>query len=175
MPAEIEIFLAGIGVEYHRWTRVSPIPAFSSAEEILKIYEPELQSYKSRKNFSVCNVVDLTPETPGLEGMLADFKKEHLHSSDEARFILAGRGICYLHPSGRGVITVELEPGDVISVGAGIRHWFELCAEKWFRAIQFSCETQEAEYTGSGIDAEYEPVCMGPAYFTAGKLRAVVR
>lgn len=167
MPAEIESFLAGISVEYQRWTRVNPIPAFFSAEEILKTYEPELESYKSKRNFSAYDVVDLTPETPGLEEMLSEFKREHWHNSDEARFILAGRGICYVHPSGRGVITVELEPGDLISVGPGIRHWFELCAEKWFRAIQFSSETQEAEYTGSGIDAEFEPVCMGPAYFTS--------
>lgn len=173
MPAEIESFLAGIGVEYQRWTRVNPIPAFSSAEEILKTYEPELESYKSRKNFSPYEVVDLTPETPEIESMLAEFKREHWHNSDEARFILAGRGVCYLHPSGRGVITVELEPGDLISVGPGIRHWFELCAEKWFRAIQFSSETQEAEYTGSGIDAEFEPVCMGPAYFTSRMARPV--
>lgn len=171
MPAEIESFLAGVGVEYKRWTRVNPIPAFSSAEEILKTYEPELQSYNSRRNFCAYDVVDLAPETPRLEEMLAEFKREHWHSHEEARFILAGRGISYLHLSGCGVITVELEPGDLISVGPGIRHWFELCAEKRFRAIQFSSGAQEAEYTGSEIEADYEPVCMGPAYFTSRMAR----
>ncbi len=173
MPAEIESFLAGIGVEYQRWTRVNPIPAFSSAEEILKTYEPELESYKSKRNFSAYDVVDLTPETPGLEEMLREFKREHWHNSDEARFILAGRGVCYIHPAGRGVITAELEPGDLISVRPGIRHWFELCAEKRFRAIQFSAEDKDAEYTGSGIAAEFEPVCMGPAYFTSRIVKPV--
>lgn len=176
MPAEIENFLAGIGVEYQRWTRVNPVPAFSSTAEILKTYESELESYRRRKNFSAYDVVDLTPETPGLEEMLSEFKREHWHGSEEARFILAGRGVCYVHPDGRGVVTVELEPGDVVSVGPGIRHWFELCAEKRFRAIQFSAEEKHAEYTGSGIDAEYEPVCLGPTYFTAARdVRATSR
>ena len=172
MPAEIEDFLAGAGVECKRWTRVNPIPAFSSAREILKMYEPELESYKRAKNFCGYEMVDLTPETPGLEEMLNVFKREHWHTSDEARFLVAGRGICYVHPIGRGVISVELEPGDLVSVGPGIRHWFDLCAEKRFRAIQFSSEAEEAAYSGSGIEVDYEPVCMGLAYFPARTARA---
>ncbi|MGB7080251.1 MAG: hypothetical protein WBD54_01305, partial [Candidatus Acidiferrales bacterium] len=52
MPAEIETFLAGMGVEYRRWMRVNPIPAAASAQEILKTYEPELESYRTRREFS---------------------------------------------------------------------------------------------------------------------------
>lgn len=172
MPAEIEMFLAGIGVEYRRWTRVSPIPATASAEGILRVYRPELEGYKARNNFSAYDVVDLTPETPGLEEMLRQFKREHWHSDCEAHFILAGRGVCNIRPLGCPVATVELEPGDLISVGRGIRHWFDLCAEKRFRAIRFLPEAQNdsTAYTRSGIEADYEPVCMGPAYFASKSL-----
>jgi 1,2-dihydroxy-3-keto-5-methylthiopentene dioxygenase len=173
MPAEIEMFLAGIGVEYQRWTRVNPIPASSSAEEILKTYEPELQGYEASKKFSAYRVAELTPETPGLEEMLREFKREHWHDDYEARFILAGRGVCNIHPAGRGVVTVELEAGDLISIGPGIRHWFDLCAEKRFCAVQFVSEHEGAEYTGSGIEADYEPVCMGLAYFPFRSVRAM--
>ncbi len=173
MPAEIEMLLAGIGVEYQRWTRVNPIPAASSANEILKAYEPELERYKTRNNFSAYDVVDLTPETPGLEDMLGQFKKEHWHSDYESHFILAGRGVCNIRALGQPVVTVELEPGDLISIGRGIRHWFDLCAEHRFRAIRFltQAENDGTEYTGSGIEADYEPVCMGLAYFPAKAIR----
>jgi len=175
MPAEIEMFLAGIGVEYQRWTRVNPIPAASSAEEILKAYETELESYKASNGFAAYDVVDLTPQTPGLEDMLRQFKKEHWHNDYESHFIVAGRGVCNIHPLGQSVVTVELEPGDLISIGGGIRHWFDLCAEHRFRAIRFltQAENDGTEYTGSGIEADYEPVCMGPAYFAPKRLRSV--
>lgn len=175
MPAEIETFLADAGVEYQRWTRVHPIPAFSSAEEILRVYKPELESYKKKKNFHGYNVLDLTAKTPQLKSRLRAFKGEHWHTSDEARFLVLGRGICYVHPAGRGVIAVEMEPGDLISIGPGVRHWFDLCAEKRFRAIQFSSKTEETVYSGSGIEAEYEPVYLGLAYFPAERARAVGR
>ena len=166
MPAEIELFLAGIGVEYQRWTPARGLPAVASTEEALKAYAPELESYKARNGFAGYDTVDITPETPGLEEMLREFKKEHWHSDYEAHFLVAGRGVCNVHPAG-GVVTVELEPGDLISVGPGVRHWFDLCAEKRFRAVRFVSDTESArtDYTGSGIEAEYEPVCMGLAYF----------
>jgi 1,2-dihydroxy-3-keto-5-methylthiopentene dioxygenase len=167
MPAEIEVFLASAGVDYQRWTRVNPIPADSPAEKILKAYEPELESYKTRHHFAAYDVVDLTPETPGLEDMLGEFKREHWHTECEAHFILSGRGVCNLHPLGMPVITVELEPGDLISIGPAIRHWFDLCAEKRFRAVRFvsAAENEHTGYTGSDIEADYEPVCMGLEYF----------
>lgn len=175
MPAEIEIYLASIGVEYQRWTRVRPIPADNPAEEILKLYEPELESYKISKKFSGYDVVDLTPETAGLEEMLREFRREHWHDNFESHFILAGRGVCNIHPTGRPVATVELEPGDLISIGCGIRHWFDLCAEKRFRAIRFVSEHEDRNigYTGSGIEVDYEPVCMGLAYFPLKAVRPV--
>lgn len=177
MPAEIEMFLAGVGVEYRRWTRVNPIPTDFSVDEILKAYEPELESYRASNNFAGYDVVELTPETPGLDDMLGEFKKEHWHSDYESHFILAGRGVCNIHPMGRPVVTVELEPGDLIAVGPGIRHWFDLCAEKRFRAIRFfpPIENKDTAYTQSGIEAEYEPVCLGLAYFAPKSQRPTVR
>lgn len=173
MPAEIEMFLAGIGVEYQRWMRVNPISAMASSEEILDAYLPELESYRMRNHYSGYDVVDLTPETPGLEEMLREFKKEHWHDDPESHFILAGRGICNIHPVGRPVVMIELEPGDLVSVGRGIRHWFDLCSEKRFRAIRFLPQNEDKRtgYTNSEIEADYEPVCMGPAYFAPNRPR----
>ena len=40
--------------------------------------------------------------------MLARFDKEHTHSEDEVRFILAGRGIFFLESRAEAVVSVEV-------------------------------------------------------------------
>lgn len=165
MPAQIEIFLAGIGVEYHRWPNSEPLSSHASAAQILHAYRCQLENYKDAHNFVAYDVIDLTPETPGIDDILGQCSKEHWHDQEEARLIVAGRGVCNIHPPGRAVVIVELEPGDFLSVGRGIRHWFDLCAERRLRAVRFLDAQQETSYTQSGIENEYEPVCLGPAYF----------
>ncbi|MHB8525671.1 MAG: 1,2-dihydroxy-3-keto-5-methylthiopentene dioxygenase [Candidatus Acidiferrales bacterium] len=167
MPAQTEMFLASIGVEYHLWTSAYPVPATAPAAEILNAYAPELENYKGARGFAAYDVIELTPETPELDEMLARFSKEHWHDEDEAHLIVAGRGVCNIHPGGRTVVMIELEPGDFLSVGRGIRHWFDLCSERRLRAIRFltNADGYGTDYTRSGIESEYEPVCLGPAYF----------
>lgn len=165
MPARIEVFLAGIGVEYHRWLISEPLSSHPSPAQILNAYRYQLENYKNAHGFAVYDVIDLTPETPGIDDMLGQCSKEHWHDQEEARLIVAGRGVCNIHPPGRVVVVVELEPGDFLSVGRGIRHWFDLCAERRLRAVRFLDAQQETSYTQSGIENEYEPVCLGPAYF----------
>ena len=159
MPAQIEIFLAGIGVEYHCWPGAEPLFPPATPAQILNAYRPQLENYKSAHGFASYDVIELTAETPGIEDMLGLFSKEHWHDQEEARLIVAGRGVCNIHPAGRPVAIVELEPGDFLSVGRGIRHWFDLCAERHLRAVRFLAAEQETSYTQSGIE---KPVCLGP-------------
>lgn len=165
MPAQIEIFLAGVGVEYHRWTPAVPLSLDAPATQILSSYATELENHKRARGFAAYDVIELTPETPGLDEMLARFRQEHWHDEDEAHLIVAGRGVCHIHAVGRPVVMVELEPGDFLSVGREIRHWFDLCSERCLRAIRFLSQSSHIAYTQSGIEADYEPVCLGPAYF----------
>lgn len=165
MPGQIEIFLAGIGVEYHRWTPSALLLSDAPAAQVLASYATELENHKRAHGFVAYDVIELTPETPGLDEMLGRFSKEHWHDEDEARLVVAGRGVCHIHPIGRPIVMVELEPGDFFSVGREIRHWFDLCSERCLRAIRFLSRSNHIAYTQSGIEADYEPVCLGPAYF----------
>ena len=36
------------------------------------------------------DVISVDPETPGIDGMLEKFSKEHAHSEDEVRFTIKG-------------------------------------------------------------------------------------
>jgi 1,2-dihydroxy-3-keto-5-methylthiopentene dioxygenase len=65
------------------------------------------------------------------------------------------------------VVSVEVGPGDMLRVPRGTTHWFTLCPEHRIRAIRWFQRTSgwTPEYTGSGVDAGYQPLCFGAAYF----------
>lgn len=156
--------LQTLGVEYERWD-LSRVSEDASAEAVLAAYADEIDEMKRLGGYTTADVIDVTPETPGLDAMLARFDKEHTHSEDEVRFILAGRGIFFLHGDGR-VVSVEVGPGDLLRVPRGTTHWFTLCEDRRIRAIRWFQDTTgwTPHYTGSGVDTGYQPLCFGPAY-----------
>lgn len=137
----------------------------ATADAVLAAYAAEIDAMKQAGGYTSADVIDVTPETPGLEAMLAKFDREHTHSEDEVRFIVAGRGIFFLNIGGK-VTSVEVHPGDLLRVPRGTTHWFTLCAERRIRAIRWFQDTTgwTPHYTGSGVDAGYAPLCFGPAY-----------
>lgn len=162
--AEIRAELAPAGIDYERWS-LDRVPADCSAEQVLRAYAAEIDAMKQRGGYVTADVIDVNPETPNLDAMLARFDKEHTHSEDEVRFILAGRGIFFLALE-KGVAAVEVQPGDMLRVPQGTRHWFTLCADKRIRAIRWFQDTTgwTPHYTESGVDKGYQPLCFGPAY-----------
>jgi len=162
--SEIRANLAALGIDYERWD-LSRVPADASAEAVLTAYAAEIEEMKRRGGYVTAGVIDVNPETPGLDAMLARFDKEHTHSEDEVRFILAGRGIFFLH-LGDMVASVEVGPGDMLRVPKGTTHWFTLCEDRRIRAIRWFQDTAgwTPHYTGSGVDKDHQPLCFGPAY-----------
>jgi 1,2-dihydroxy-3-keto-5-methylthiopentene dioxygenase len=161
---EIREELAAMGIDYERWS-LDRVPQDCSARDVLNAYAAEIDAMKRRGGYETADVIDVTPETPGLETMLARFDKEHTHSEDEVRFILAGRGIFFLH-LGERVYSVEVGPGDMLRVPRGTTHWFTLCEDRRIRAIRWFQQTEgwTPHYTDSGVDTRYQPLCFGPAY-----------
>ncbi len=66
----------------------------------------------------------------------ATFLEEHRHAEDEVRFFAHGTGCFYLHLQGQ-VFAVVCTAGDLLSVPAGTRHWFDMGPEPEFAAIRF--------------------------------------
>lgn len=161
---EIRVALAELGIDYERWS-LDRVPADCSADLVLDAYRDEIEQMKQRGGYVTADVIDVNPGTPNLDAMLAKFDKEHTHSEDEVRFILAGRGIFFLALDGR-VASVEVGPGDMLRVPQGTKHWFTLCEDRRIRAIRWFQQTEgwTPQYTGSGVDKGYQPLCFGPAY-----------
>lgn len=159
-------YLGGIGIDFDRWESRDTLPATATAAEVLGAWAAPIEALKKRGGYTTADVIDVRPETAGLEEMLNRFAREHWHDEDEVRFVIEGHGIFFIHPSDKPVVSIEVEPGDLIRVPAGVHHWFTLCADRRIRAIRlFQSQSGWApRYTGSGADGKYEPICFGPAY-----------
>ena len=162
--AAIRSELSALGIDYERWS-LDRVGNDATAEDVLAAYMDEIEEMKRRGGYVTADVIDVNPATPNLDAMLAKFDKEHTHSEDEVRFILAGRGIFFLNIDGR-VASVEVGPGDMLRVPSGTTHWFTLCEDRRIRAIRWFQDTTgwTPHYTGSGVDQSYQPLCFGPAY-----------
>ena len=169
---EVTEYLATLGIEYERWALAQRAAANAPAEAVLAAYAPEIERLKARGGYVTADVIDVTPATPGLDAMLAKFSTEHWHDEDEVRFIIRGRGLFHIHPreGGGPVIAIEVEAGDLIRVPRGTWHWFDLCADKDIRAIRLFQDKAgwTPQYTNSGTDKGFQPLCMGPTYIPIG-------
>ncbi|MGB8853384.1 MAG: acireductone dioxygenase [Pirellulales bacterium] len=174
-PAEITAFLAANGIHYERWPLEDRVDPAAPAEQILAAYAPEIDVLKERGGFVTADVIDVYPDTPNLDAMLAKFAKEHTHTEDEVRFILQGRGVFHINPGAgdKPVFGIEVWAGDLISVPLGTRHWFDLCNDRRIRAIRLFQDMSgwTPHYLPDGVHEGYEPLCLGPAWM-AGAGRA---
>src|SRR5262249_56136730 len=86
---------------------------------LLAAYAPKHDELKAKGGYVAAGVIDVQPETPGLEAMLARFNSEHWHDEDEVRLIVDGRGLFHIHPAAGPVFAIEVEAGDLIRVPKG--------------------------------------------------------
>jgi 1,2-dihydroxy-3-keto-5-methylthiopentene dioxygenase len=166
---EITTFLAARGIDYEQWTPNRPLDADATPDMLLTAYGQEIARLKARGGYVTADVIDVRPETPNLEAMLAKFSREHWHDEDEVRFIIEGRGLFHVHPPEGPVFAIEVEAGDLIRVPRGTHHWFDLCADRRIRAIRLFQDPSgwTPHYTESGVDQGFQPVCLGPSYVAA--------
>ena len=167
--AEITSLLASHGIDYERWNPAHTVADDAPAEEILRAYSREIDELKKRGGYVTADVIDVDPNTSGLEAMLAKFNREHWHDEDEVRFIIAGHGLFHIHTTTGPVLAIEVEAGDLIRVPRGTLHWFNLCADRRIRAIRLFQDTSgwTPHYSDSRVDERFLPVCFGLSHISA--------
>jgi 1,2-dihydroxy-3-keto-5-methylthiopentene dioxygenase len=163
---EIVSYLAGIGIDYECWETPHSIVSNAPAEEILAAYSEEIERLKAKGSYVTADVIDVSPETPGLDAMLAKFSREHWHDEDEVRFIIEGRGLFHIAPKDGDVTAIEVVAGDLIRVPRGTLHWFNLCEDRRIRAIRLFQDVSgwTPNYTDSGVDENYQSLCFGQSF-----------
>jgi 1,2-dihydroxy-3-keto-5-methylthiopentene dioxygenase len=161
--AEIRDYLATISIGFEQWQSAHVLAADATSEQVLAAYSHEIEMLNRTGGYVTADVIDIHPDTPNLEPMLAKFSREHWHDEDEVRFTLEGRGLFHINPQSSPVVRVEVEAGDLLVVPRGTLHWFHLCGDRRIRAIRLFQDMTgwTPHYTDSGQEAGFAPLCWG--------------
>ncbi|MFD9240518.1 acireductone dioxygenase [Streptomyces sp. NPDC059556] len=147
-------------VSFSRWPQRAEVTPQTSSEELLDAYRAEVDELCATRGRPLSAVPRHHPA--GGAGWLerpppapSTFLDEHRHAEDEVRFFAHGTGCFYLHLDDR-VYAVVCEAGDLLSVPAGTRHWFDMGPVPDFCAIRFF--EKEDGWVG---DFTQEPIAEG--------------
>ncbi|MEA5621828.1 1,2-dihydroxy-3-keto-5-methylthiopentene dioxygenase [Nostoc sp. UHCC 0251] len=164
--SEIRVYLQNIGIAYEQWQPSYPLTGNSTADEILKAYASDLEILKQAGGYIKADVIDINPDTPNLEAMLAKFHQEHWHDEDEIRFIIEGHGLFHINPQTSPVVAIEVSAGDLLVVPKGTLHWFDLCSDRRIRAIRLFQDISgwTPHYTHSNEENKYIPLCFSSQF-----------
>lgn len=146
--------LRAYSVELRHWPLRGPLAPDVGEHEVLARYRDEVDALCVQEGLRVVDVARIHPRdgTERAEAARGAFLEEHRHAEDEVRFFAHGVGCFYLHAAER-VSAVVCEAGDLLSVPAGTRHWFDMGPRPDFCAVRFFKEADGwvGDFTGSDI------------------------
>ncbi|MDO0924215.1 cupin [Streptomyces sp. TG1A-8] len=149
--------LAAHGVALRRWPVLAPDASALDDQTLLDLYRDRIDEVCARDSMTLVDVARLHPEPTAEWRERAakarlTFLEEHRHGEDEVRFFAHGRGLFTLHLDER-VYAVVCEAGDLLSVPAGVRHWFDMGECPDFAAVRFFQEEDGwvGDFTGAPI------------------------
>jgi 1,2-dihydroxy-3-keto-5-methylthiopentene dioxygenase len=144
--------LAAIGVRFERWPANVALARDAADADVTAAYATEITRLSAAGGYRSVDVIRLAPDHPDRAALRGKFLSEHRHDEDEVRFFVEGAGLFCLREQGQ-VHLVLCEAGDLISVPAGIRHWFDMGPAPHFTAIRMfvSPGGWVARFTGDAI------------------------
>ncbi|ALP53065.1 cupin [Candidatus Tenderia electrophaga] len=151
--------LRDAGVLFERWQASQPLDHDASQEAIIEAYRPAVDRLMQEYGFQSVDVIALGPDHPDRVALRQKFLDEHVHSEFEVRFFVDGQGLFYIH-QGDKVYAVLCQQGDLISVPANTKHWFDMGAAPSLKCIRLFTSTEGwvAQYTGDKIAAQFPRV-----------------
>lgn len=153
---EIANALSEIDVVFERWQAAVELPDDADQAAVLAAYDAEVQRLMREGGYQTVDVVRVTSDHPDRVAMRQKFLAEHTHAEDEVRFFVEGAGAFYLRKGGK-VFRVVCERNDLLSVPAGITHWFDTGARPHFCAIRIftSADGWVGHFTGDDIASRF--------------------
>lgn len=149
---EMALALKEIDVKFERWNAAKEFAADASDEIIFEAYAADIERIKQLGGYQTVDILRCNAATPNKPAIRAKFLNEHTHNEDEVRFFIEGAGVFYLRINGKVYMTL-CERGDLLSVPAGVTHWFDMGPEPDIAALRFfdNMEGWVPHFTGSDI------------------------
>ncbi len=157
-PQEIRSFMNQRGIFFDQWFCATVFDDSASSEEILLAYHSDLDPFMKSGGYQTADVISINSSTENYAAIRAKFLAEHTHSEDEIRFFVDGQGLFWFHLENEEVFNLLCERGDLISVPAGTKHWFDAGdLNPFVKAIRIFIDMSGwvPEYTNSGKENEF--------------------
>ncbi|MDZ4681592.1 MAG: cupin domain-containing protein [Saprospiraceae bacterium] len=158
---EIRTFLNARGIWFDQWEAKESLEENAEQAVVLNSYAHVLQPFMQKNGYQTADVININSTTPNYEALRNKFLREHRHTEDEVRFFVAGKGYFWfnLDNGSDPVFNVLCEAGDLISVPANTRHWFDAGQnDPSVKAIRMFIDQSgwTPHYTESGVDQTYQ-------------------
>jgi 1,2-dihydroxy-3-keto-5-methylthiopentene dioxygenase len=147
--------LRPLGVRFEHWGVPADLDPDGDADVILTTFRPHLDALIGG-TAGTADVIRMDGAAEAYPAMRAKFIEEHTHTEDEVRFFVKGSGNFILHLNGQ-VYDVHCDEGDLISVPAGTKHWFDGGPSPCCTVLRVFTDTTgwTPHYTGSPISAAF--------------------
>jgi 1,2-dihydroxy-3-keto-5-methylthiopentene dioxygenase len=158
-PDEIKIFMNQRGIFFDQWKCEQVFNNSASQEEILDAYSSEIESFMEKGGYLTADVISINKSTENYDTIRAKFLAEHTHSEDEIRFFVDGQGFFWFNLENEPVFNLLCQQGDLISVPAGTKHWFDAGESNPFvKAIRIFIDASGwvPEYTNSQVEKKFK-------------------
>lgn len=157
-PTEIRAFFEQRGIFFDQWNCEQIFDDTATQEDILAAYDKDLKPFMEKGGYQTADVISINKLTENYDAIRAKFLAEHTHSEDEIRFFVDGKGLFWFNLETEPVFNLLCERGDLISVPAGTKHWFDAGPSNPFvKAIRIFIDTSGwiPEYTGTEIEKRF--------------------
>jgi len=155
---EIRSFFNERNIFFDQWSCEVDFSNNATEEEIISAYSKDLEPYMEQGGYLTADVISIHSQTENYSAIRAKFLAEHIHTEDEIRFFVDGKGLFWFNLENEPVFNLLCERGDLISVPAGTKHWFDAGATNPFvKAIRIFIDTSGwvPHYTDSAIEQKY--------------------
>lgn len=164
-PGQIKAYMNQRGIFFDQWSCAVEFEDDASQEEIIAAYAKDLDPFMKSGGYLTADVININATTPNYEAVRAKFLAEHTHSEDEIRFFVDGKGLFWfnLDKEDEPIFNLLCEQGDLISVPAGVKHWFDAGENNPFvKAIRIFIDMSGwvPHYTDARTEAKYANFIM---------------
>lgn len=162
-PEEIRTFFNERNIFFDQWTCDVVFDDNASQEDILAAYSKDLTPFMEQGGYQTADVISINKLTENYEAIRTKFLAEHIHSEDEIRFFVDGQGLFWFNLETEPVFNLLCEKGDLISVPAGTKHWFDAGETNPFvKAIRIFIDMSGwvPQYTESKLEQKFADFTM---------------